>query len=75
MDGAGVTANRQSLREGEPVKWRAFDSNRVFSGRIVSRIDDKYHLVRDGTGLPPRIVRTDRLERDYTPLFEPKDAA
>jgi hypothetical protein len=51
------------------VKWA------TFRGRIVRRIDDKYHLVRDNTGLPPRIVRSERLERDCFTAIEPKDAA
>lgn len=64
-----MSAARTLFQPGDAVKWA------TFRGRIVRRLDDLYTLVRDNTGLPPRIVRSDRLERDYSLAFEPRDAA
>jgi hypothetical protein len=62
--------------QGQAVKFVSTYSKHVFHARVVSLIDDKYHMVEDRSGKPPRPVRTDRLELDIDgAIFEGKDAA
>jgi hypothetical protein len=59
------------FRPGDTVEFTYLDSGKVTHAQYVHRIDDRYSEVRDGTGRPPRVIRTARLRRavaGYPPL-------
>ncbi len=60
----------------QPVKFESTTSDHIFHGRVVARISDDYCMIEDRSGLPPRPVRTKRLEPDVEgAIFSGKVAA
>lgn len=50
---------------GQDVKFQSSTGPRIFHGRVVSILAKGYYCaVDDGTGMPPRIVRAERLLPD-----------
>jgi hypothetical protein len=55
------------IRVGRRVEWKSFNSPVVFRGDLLTMLAGGYYaVVRDHTGLTPRIVRAERLRQQGT---------
>jgi hypothetical protein len=53
---------------GRRVEFTSFNSDRVFRGELLRTLaDGHYGLIRDRSGLSPRLVRMDRLRMPEWP--------